>query len=344
MEPAAVIGPFRKHRRLGWLFSFLLHASLLAALLVVRASVPGPPPEYIDLTLVELPESDTPPEREQATADAEPDVAPAIEGSDEADLSEDRPAAVVQADPGVKEWPNWVTGPPRREVRVPLALAERIGIATGPIRRGLAERHMMEERVPTALDTLLFIQDRLTQMAAEALQQARENPKVDRTYEPIPRPGSIQELRGEPMLTAPVMVVAGALVEVLTDLGKMAWNAITNRDREAGSRPDMDLTFRQVLAYAALSDREGINLFQWFARLDPEFKGGLADLQRAAAELSDRNLIRLGIDEDLFVYHRTIPLRDVIEYYTSFLSRLPNQEVSRREAIIQFLAVLVRER
>jgi hypothetical protein len=315
---------------------------MVGALLIVRAAVPEPPPEYIDLTLVDLPQSDTPPETEPATA--EPDAVPEIEASDETAPSEDRPVAAVQADVGVKEGPNWVTGPPRREARVPLALGERTGMATGPIRRGLAERHMMEERVPTALDTLLFIQDRLTQMAAEALQQARENPKVDRTYEPVPRPGSIQELRGEPMLTAPVMAVAGAVVEVLTDLGKKAWEAITSRDPAAGSRPDLDLTFRQVLAYAGLSDREGLNLFQWYARLDPEFKGGVADLQRAAAELSDRNLIRLGIEQDLFVYHRTIPLRDVIEYYTSFLSRLPDQQASRREAIIQILGVLVRER
>ena len=98
-----------------------------------------------------------------------------------------------------------------------------------------------------------------------------------------------------------------------------------------------------VLAFAALDDYRGLNVFEWYGRLNPEFEGGLGDLQRTAARLSDRNMIALSTEGDVFVYRRLVPLQDVISYYTAFLARLPDREVTRRESLIRTISALVRE-
>ena len=243
---------------------------------------------------------------------------------------------------GVREGLNWVAGPPESgRLPVPVGLGERVAATAGPLRSALAEPVNIAERAPTALDTLLFIQHRLLELTEEAMRKAREAPGSDPYWEPFPQPGSIQELRGSPML--PIVPLAALVAEKLAELGKAAWQSLIGFDPEAATRPDMDLTYAEVLAFAALDDYRGLNVFEWYGRLNPEFEGGLGDLQRTAARLSDRNMIALSTVGDVFVYRRLVPLQDVISYYTAFLARLPDREVTRRESLIRTISALVRE-
>ena len=197
----------------------------------------------------------------------------------------------------------------------------------------------MNEPGASVIDTLLFAQERLVLIAEEVLEAARAAPKGSRTTaEPIPVPGSISALRGEPQL--PVMAVA--VIQALTDLGKKAWNRLMDRDPDAVVAPDMDLNLEQVMAYAALDVYLPISIFEWYSRMHPLFQGGLNDLQRLAADLADRGLVRMDVNDQMLVYHRIVPLRDVIEYYSSYLNRLPERSGSRRDELVTILSILVR--
>ena len=223
-------------------------------------------------------------------------------------------------------------------------MPERTRRVSGPIRQALASIPSylpLNEPGASAIDTLLFAQERLVQIAEEVLEAARAAPKGSRhTAEPIPVPGSITALRGEPQL--PVMAVAGAVIQALTDLGKKAWNRLVDHDPDAVVAPDMDLNLEQVMAYAALDVYLPISIFEWYSRMHPLFQGGLNDLQRLAADLADRGLVRMDTNDQMLVYHRIVPLRDVIEYYSSYLNRLPERSGSRRDELVTILSILVR--
>ena len=49
------------------------------------------------------------------------------------------------------------------------------------------------------------------------------------------------------------------------------------------------------------------------------------------------------MDGDVFTYSRTVPLGQVIQFYVSFLSRLPVGELALREELIWKVAILVRD-
>jgi hypothetical protein len=138
------------------------------------------------------------------------------------------------------------------------------------------------------------------------------------------------------------MAVAGAVVQALADLGKKAWDRLMNRDPDAVVKPDMDLNLEEVMAFAALDDYMPVNIFEWYSGMHPRFTGSLNDLQRLAATLADRGLVRMDINDQMLVYSRIVPLRDVIEYYSSYLNRLPERYGSRRDELVTILAILVR--
>jgi hypothetical protein len=310
-------------------------------MLLLHLRVPEPPPVYIDLSLVDLPE--LAPEESDSPADEM-----AVEEDQREPLAEeDDPIRAVsdptrQAQTGVKEGLNWVTGPPKPAQTAPLELTDRTLRANGILRRSLMAGVPVTERAPSALDTLVFVQQRLAMIAEDALEWARNAPKGDRFHEPIPQSGSIQELRGGGML--PIVPLAGIVAGKLVEIGKGLWDRLTNRNPGAETRPDMDLTYAQVLAYAALDDYEGYDLFEWYGGLHEDVQGGLGELQDVAADLSDRNLIRLRMTKDRFEYRRIVPLRDVVDYYVSYLSRMRQGDPERRNELIQKVSALVRYR
>jgi len=310
-------------------------------MLVLHLAVPEPPPVYVDLSLMDLP--DTSAEVTEAAAEPMPEEPPDVA----AESAEEEPSTRAsdptrQARTGVREGLDWVTGLPIPPEGTSLDLTDRTMRANGILRRSLMAGAPVTERAPTALDTLIFVQQRLAMIAEDALEWARNAPKGDPFYEPIPQHGSIQELRGSGMM--PIVPLAGIVAGKLVEIGKGLWDRITNRDPDAATRPDMDLTYQQVLAYAALDDYEGYNLFEWYAGLHEDFEGGLGELQNVAAALSDRNLIKLTMMDDRFEYRRIVPLRDVVDYYISYLTRMREGDPERRNELIQKLSALVRDR
>lgn len=341
MEAASGIRRAARHRRLGLALSLLFHIGLAAGFLVVRLRMPEPAPVYLDLSLVDL-RREAAPEQAPTVERPAPAEAPVEERTDEARMAERAAEARVRSRTGVREGLNWVAGEAWRPDPVPLEPGDRIGHSAGTLRRALVAGTAVLEQEPTAMDTLLFVQQRLAMIAEEALKSAREGAKGSRDFEPFPQAGSIQELRGGDVM--PLIPLAGLVASRLAELGKRVWDRITNPDREAEGLPDMDLTYRQVLAFAALDDYERLNLFEWYTALQDDFNGGLGDLQQIAAQLSDRNLIALEVEGGAFVYRRLVPLRDVIGYYTSFLTRMRGGDDERREELIRKLAALARER
>jgi hypothetical protein len=105
----------------------------------------------------------------------------------------------------------------------------------------------------------------------------------------------------------------------------------------------MDLNWDEVLAYAALDDHRGLSVFEWHSRMPRDWDGSLGDLQRIAAGLSEKRIITLRVEEQVFHYARLVPRYEMIAYYTSFLNRLPPGASSRREELTRILAALVRE-
>ncbi|MFO7767865.1 MAG: hypothetical protein R6W82_02770, partial [bacterium] len=241
------------------------------------------------------------------------------------------------------EVPDWVSGPPP----VPLPEMDTRALArtraSSPIREALAGGgyHPLGDPSATVVDTLLWAQARLEWLADQAMEAARDAPKDHGILEPAPRPGSIQELRGEPMM--PVAGLAAAGARLLADLGTEAWNRLLGRDPDAVEPPEMDLTYEEVLAFAALDDHRGLTIFEWYGRLAPGFRGGLGDLQGVAADLSDKRLLRLEAREEGFLYRRTTEVQDVVDYYVAFMNRLPRGESERRDQLERILAALVRE-
>lgn len=327
-------------RRTGWGISALYHLLLLVAFLSIHLRVPATPPQYVPISLIELPD-------EIQQVEVRPDQLQEVSLSTEVEREEYRedvslpPRSEVRSEVGVREGVNWVTGPPDKEP-LPIDLTRRTREAVGPLRAAASISSFdVAGRALTAVDSMLFVQQRLVEIADSVLEEARKGAKGDRMARPFPEPGTIQELRGEPQI--PVFAVVGVVVSELTKLGKRAWNKLIGHDPDAIPEPDLDLTFRQVLAYAALDDRHSLSIFEWHSRLHPDFEGGLGELQQLAAELSDRGLIRLILEDQVFCYRRNVPLRDVVNYYTSFLNRLSKNDVERREQLIRIIAALVRE-
>ena len=331
-------------RRSGWIGSALLHLMLLVAFFLIRISVPLRPVEYTQIEFLSPPESEVAPSTETLVLPPESLQAPREPRGEETPVpAVTVPRRDVRSRVGVREGINWIADPPGPEP-LPLDVAGRTRSTAGPVRRALATAPSylpLDNLAATAVDTMLFAQERLAEIATEVMEEARKGPKGARDPQPFPIPGSITELRGEPQL--PVMAVAGALISMLTELGKKAWDRLTKRDPDAVPEPDLDLTFPEVLAYAGLDEYQALSIFEWYSRLHPDFTGRLGDLQRLAAGLSDRGLIRMIVDERMIRYRRIVPLHELVEYYSSYLNRLPaRQAAARREELIQILAALVR--
>jgi hypothetical protein len=244
---------------------------------------------------------------------------------------------------GVREGPVWESSPPERSrPSVPLGLHDRVAATSGVIRSSLRDSAPLPEREPTALDTLLFIQQRLADWSEEALRKAREAPGAEPYWGPVPQPGSMQDLREGPM--TPLLPLAALVAEQLVDLGKAAWDRLVSRPGDdTHEHLDMDLTYEMVLAYAGLDDHRPLNLFAWYARLPAEFEGGVGTLQESATQLASRDMIELVRSEESLEYRRLVPLADVVDYYTSYLSRVPERDAVRRQELIRIIAALVRE-
>jgi len=330
-------------RRSGWIGSALLHILLLVAFFLIRISVPLRPAEYTQIALLSPPESEITPSAESLVFPPESLQAPREPRGEETPLpAVTVPRRNIRSRVGVREGIRLIANPPGPEP-LPLDVAGRTRSTAGPVRRALAATPSylpLDNPAATAVDTMLFAQERLVEIAREVMEEARTGPKGARDPQPFPIPGSITELRGEPQL--PVMAVAGALISMLTELGKKAWDRLTKRDPDAVPEPDLDLTYPEVLAYAGLDEYQALSIFEWYPRLHPDFMGGLGDLQHLAAGLSDRGLIRMDVNERVIRYHRIVPLHEVVEYYSSFLNRLPARQAARREELIQILAILVR--
>ncbi len=332
-------------RAFSWPGAVLFHLLLAVLFLLARVPVPEPPLILADLVLYEAPPR-TPPAPEPPAELPEPstepeEAAPAALAPPEVDLprrTADLPPAAGR--PGIRTYPEWVTGPPARPP-VPIDLESRTRYLAGPLRRELASSAGPSMAEPSAMDTLLYVQQRLEELARDALAAARAAPKGSGWTDPIPQPGSIQELRGVPQI--PVLGVAAAVAGLLIEEGKKVWNRMLGIDPDAPPEPDMDLTYEEVVAYAALEDRRGLSIFEWHSRLPGDFEGGLGDLQRIAARLAERRLARLEMEEQVFRYRRMIPRHEMVAYYTSFLNRLPPRDSDRRREITRMLVALVRE-
>ncbi len=333
----------RPGRPLAWAASSGFHLLLLVLFLALHLPVPSPPEQLADLSLWEEP-AVAPPEPEASPTPAAPTGAPAAlepaVTAPEVVLPErSAPTTPGRGRIGIHRAPLWPSGPPPRDT-VPIDLESRMRYLASPLRRMLAANRFEPAR-PSAVDTLIYIQQRLEEIARDALAAARAAPKGETWAEPIPRPGSIQQLRGEPQI--PVLGVAAALAKLLIDEGRKAWNRLIGYDPDTPPPPEMDLTWEEALAYAALDDYRGLSVFEWHSRMPRDYSGGLGDLQRVAAGLSEKRLITLQVEERVFRYVRLIPRHELIAYYTSFLNRLPLGPSSRREELTRILAALVRE-
>lgn len=331
-------------RRFGWTASALLHLLLGITFALVHLRVSQKPFELVPLDFISVADRDTSTQPESAEIPIKEIDSPILsEMEDIPEPVETGERAQISSRVGVREGITWEAEPPD-PFRLPISVPERIRRVSGPIRQALASIPSylpLNEPGASVIDTLLFAQERLVQIAEEVLEAARAAPKGSRhTAEPIPVPGSISALRGEPQL--PVMAVAGAVMQALTELGKKAWNRLMNHDPNAVVAPDLDLNLEQVMAYAALDEYLPISIFEWYSMMHPQFQGGLNDLQRLAADLADRGLVRMDVNDQMLVYHRIVPLRDVIEYYSSYLNRLPDRRGSRRDELVTILSILVR--
>jgi hypothetical protein len=330
-------------RPLAWAASSGFHLFLLVLFLALRLPVPASPGLLATLELWEVPAAQ-PPEpaaSEPTAASPEAPASPAEPArAPEVALPEVSPPDAGSASRlGIHRVPLWPSGPlPRRAV--PLDLESRMRYLATPLRRMLASNRFEPAR-PSAVDTLLFIQQRLEELARDVMAAAREAPKVKSWAEPIPRPGSIEQLRGEPQL--PVLSVAAAVVQLLIEEGRKAWNRLIGYDPAVPPPPEMDLSWDEVLAYAALDDYRGLSVFEWHSRMPRDWGGSLGDLQRIAAGLSEKRIITLRVEEQVFHYVRLVPRYEMIAYYTSFLNRLPPAASNRREELSRILAALVRE-
>jgi len=329
-------------RRAAWISSALIHLLLVVALLMVPLGVPQPPPDYFPVSLVEQPVSA--PAQEQPP-EAPPAPSAPTSGGPAGQAAGERERVDVSGlgNVGVQTVPEWVSGPPP----VPLPELDTGALARSnasrPIREALAGGgyHPLGDPSATVVDTLLWAQDRLEWLAEQAMEAARAAPQDRGILEPAPRPGSMQEMRGEPMM--PLLGLAAVGAQVLADLGIDAWNRLIGRDPDAVEPPEMDLTYPEVIAFAGLHDHRGLSIFEWYGRLSEDFRGGLGDLQRLAASLSDKRLVRLDASGEAFVYRRIVHLQDVVDYYVAFLNRLPPGRTERRETLERILATLVRE-
>lgn len=331
-------------RRYGWGISGLVHLVLAALFLIIHVKLPPGPSEYALLEFALLPEEQalTEPPQEPPVEQPQPERETDPAGMPEMEAPPPEPA--VRSTIGIRERLDWVTGPPSAPLP-PIRLPERTRSAIGPLRGAVTVSEAgwsILRPGATIVDTLLFAQQRLVELADEVMRDVRTGGMGgDRFGSPIREPGTIEDLRGEPFL--PLTGVAAALIAQLAEIGKEAWNRLIGRDPDALPEPDMDLTRYQVMAYAALDDRFTLSIFEWHARLYPGFEGGLSRLQQLAAELSERGLCRFEMDGNIFTYRRTVPLSEVVQFYISFLSRLPEGNHALREELIWKVAILVRE-
>ncbi len=323
-------------RRTGWIASAFFHLFLAGVLLLLTLPVPEPPAPLLSLSLLtEVRPEPEPPEPAPQEATVE-EVLPGVAAEPEA------VARLPRAEVGVRRGLDWVTPPPPFESERP-AIAERTRTAAGPLRRALAEGATDWAdlgSVGTPLDSLLFIQQRLEELTAQVMEAARAGAMGDRARRTLPEPGSLDDLRGEPMI--PIESVAGLVLQTLFELGEDLWNRLLGRDPDAEPAPDLDLTVEQIMAYAALDDRMPISIFEWYARLHPDFTRGITRLQELAAVLAERNLIALDQSETAFRYRLVVSRREMIDYYTSFLNRTPDWDTDTRDRLIRIIAILVR--
>ncbi len=331
-------------RRFGWTASALFHLLLGITFGLVHLRVSQEPFELVPIDFISVADRETPAQPESPEIPIEEIETPLLSQMEEIpETVETGEREQISSRVGVREGITWEAEPPD-PFRLPISVPERTRRVSGPIREALASIPSylpLNRPGASAIDTLLFAQERLVQIAEEVLEAARAAPKGSRhTAEPIPVPGSISALRGEPQL--PVMAVAGAVMQALTELGKKAWNRLTNHDPDAVVAPDLDLNLDQVMAYAALDGYLPISIFEWYSRMHPQFQGGLNDLQQLAADLADRGMVIMDVNDRMLVYHRVVPLRDVIEYYSSYLNRLPERSGSRRDELVTILSILVR--
>ncbi len=331
-------------RRFGWTASALFHLLLGITFVLVHIRVNQRSFELMPIDFISITAREAPAQPESPVIPVEESETPLL--SEREEIPEPSEAGVreqVSSSVGIREGITWEAEPPYT-FRLPISVPERTSRVSGPIRQALASTPSylpLNEPGATVIDTLLFAQERLIQIAEDVLEAARAAPIGSHTTaEPVPVPGSIRELRGEPQL--PVIAIAGAVMQALTNLGKKAWNRLMNRDPDADVAPDLDLNLEQVMAYAALDDYLPINIFEWYSRMHPQFQGGLNDLQQLAAALADRGLVRMDINDQMLVYRRIVPLRDVIEYFSSYLNRLPERSGSRRDELVTILSILVR--
>ncbi len=333
-------------RRYGWGISGLIHLMLAALFLVITVEMPREASDYALVEYVTIPAAPLEPEIPARPEADDPPPEPVTDPTAVVEPAPPEPEETVRSEVGVRGIPDWVTGPPDPAMP-PISLPERTRAAVGPLREAVAISQAdwsIYRPGATIVDTLLFAQQRLILLAESVMEEARTGQwgtGGDRFGSPIVEPGTIENLRGEPFL--PLAGVAAALIGQLADIAREAWNRLIGRDPDALPEPDLDLTVVQVMAYAALDDRFAFNIFEWHARLHPRFGGGLSQLQQVAAELAERGLCRLERNGDVFTYQRTIPLREVVQYYVSFLSRLPEGEEDIRAELIEKIAILVRE-
>ncbi len=333
-------------RRYGWGISGLVHLLLAVLFMVITIKMPRDLSDYALIDLTTFPEAPAEPEIPTRPEAEEPPPEPVTDPTAAIEATLPEPEETVRSEVGVRGIPDWVTGPPDPAMP-PISLPERTRAAVGPLRGAVTVSRAdwsIYRPGATIVDTLLFAQQRLIELADSVMEDVRTGQwgtGADRFGSPIVEPGTIENLRGEPFL--PLTGVAAAIIAQLADIAKEAWNRLIGRDPDALPEPDLDLTVVQVMAYAGLHDRFAVNIFEWHARLHPGFEGGLSQLQQVAAELAERGLCRLERQGDVFTYHRTIPLREVVQYYTSFLSRLPEGEQDLRVELIEKVAILVRE-
>ena len=326
--------------RPAWLISGLVHLGLAAIMLTIHLHLPEPLPELARMHLL-----DPVPDRAGSTTsppspapEPERPALPAPESARTGGAAEEGIAGRL----GIRSGLNWVSGPPNMAAP-PLDLERLVQARSTPIRRTMAPTSLPTpgERAFTLLDTLVYAQQRLAELAGEWMAEARAAPGTGRWAEPYPVPGSIQELRGEPQL--PLLPLAAAAAELLVEIGTRAWNKLVGHDPSAAFAPELDLTTREATAYGALREHRGITLFEWHARLPMDWEGGLGDLQHLATRLAEKNMVVLQQEEQVFRYRRLVPLDDVIAYYTSFLNRLPEGSSERGEELIRILSLLVRD-
>jgi|GEM_PF-1762407 len=329
-------------RRGGWTGSLLFHLLLAGVLLLITLPVPDPPEPLIPIALLsEIPSAPVP-ESEPVLPEPAGETEPAGEQETAAVRGAEETGARVASEVGLRRGLDWVTPPPLFEPERG-SVPDRLRESAGPLRRALAEGAADWAdfaSADTPFDSLLFIQQRLEELTAAALEAARAGAAGDRRRGALPEPGSLEDLRGTPLV--PLESVAGYVLQTLLELGSDLWNRLLGRDPDAVPAPDLDLTREQIMAFAALDDRKPISIFEWYAGLHPDFTGGINRLQELAADLAERNLVTLDQSDQAFRYRFVVPRREVIDYYVSFLNRTPEWDGETRDRLIGIIAILVR--